>query len=137
MANNDATQTSTSSSTERVKCHLAKPAEFSGKDFKSWWRSVQLYTLGNKRDFTTDESKILFALSDMKGGLAEKWANNFEDKVIDEKSGNFVTWAKFTAEMKGSFKNKNGRQDAQNKLEALKQGTQTAEEYFRQFELYR
>ena len=134
MADNG-TQTTTTD--DKRKCHLAKPAEFSGKDFKSWWRSVQLYVLANKRDFTDDESKILFALSYMKGGNAERWAANFEDTVLDEKSGNFGTWAEFTAEMKGSFENTNARQDAQNKLEALKQGTQTAEEYFQHFELYR
>jgi hypothetical protein len=71
----------------------------------------------------------------MKDGNAKGWVANFTDTVINKKGGNFGTWTEFTGELKGSFENKNTRQNAQNKLEALKQGTQTAEEYFQQFEL--
>ena len=74
---------------EKKKCHLAKPAVFSGKEFKGWWRSVQLYILANERDFTIDRDRILFALSFMTDGLAEKWSQNYTDWAMDKMDGHF------------------------------------------------
>lgn len=47
------------------------------------------------------------------------------------------TWDAFKVKLLSSFENKNKRKDAAAKLGALRQGSQTAEEFFQQFELTR
>lgn len=73
----DATDTTTK------KSHVAKPEEWDGQDLDRFWRSVRLYTIANKRDFETDEDKIIFALSFMRKGAADAWAHNFIDKALE------------------------------------------------------
>ena len=119
----------------RKKTHLAKPAVFNGQDFRGWWRSVSLYLLGNERDFTTDQDKILFALSFMTQGGAEQWSQNFVEAAIED--DDFGTWKEFTKEIKKSFENKNQKREAQAALDRLVQGKQMAEEFFQKFELLR
>jgi len=119
----------------RKKTHLAKPAVFNGQDFRGWWRSVSLYILGNDRDFTTDQDKILFALSFMTEGGAEQWSQNFCEAAIEDDG--FGTWKEFIKELKKSFENKNQKREAQAALDRLVQGKQTAEEFFMKFELLR
>ena len=121
----------------KKKTHLAKPAVFNGREFKGWWRTVVLYIIGNDQDFQTDRDKILFALSFMTEGQAEKWSQNYVDWVINENNEDFGTWAYFRREVAKSFENKNLRSEAQNKLDNLFQGRWTAEEFFQQFELLR
>ena len=50
--------------------HVAKPDTFDGKDFKRWWRTIQIYLAANAINFKNDSGKILFVLSFMKNGLA-------------------------------------------------------------------
>ena len=78
----------------KKKTHLAKPVVFNGKEFKGWWRTVLLYILGNEPDFPGDQDKILFALSFMTEGLAEKWSQNYVDWAI-ENNGYFGMWECF------------------------------------------
>ena len=47
------------------------------------------------------------------------------------------TWDKFKLKLSSSFENKNKCKDAAAKLNALRQGSQSAEEFFQQFELMR
>jgi hypothetical protein len=119
----------------RKKTHLAKPAVFNGKEFKGGWRTVLLYILGNNIDFPNDRDKILFALSFMTEGLAEKWSQNYVDWAIGENNEDFGMWEHFCQKIKESFENKNARQEAQGRLDNLFQGKWTAEEFFQQFEL--
>lgn len=116
---------------------MAKPEPFNGKEFKRFWRTSTLYILDNASDFRADENKILFVLSFMTKELAELWAQNYVDRAIEQNAGSFGTWDQFTSEIRESFENKNARQEAQVKLETLKQGQQTAEEFFQRFELLR
>ena len=121
----------------KKKTHLAKPAVFNGKEFKGWWRTVALYIIGNDRDFPDDQDRILFTLSFMTEGLAEKWSQNYVDWAIDENNGDFGTWDRFKRKIREAFENKNLRREAQGRLDNLFQGKWTAEEFFQQFELLR
>lgn len=100
-------------------------------------QAVNLYIRANQQDYADDEAKILFALSYMTEGLPAQWAKNFVAEADNRDDESFGTWAAFKTSLKSSFENKNKRKDALAKLQALKQGTQTAEEFFQRFDLVR
>jgi hypothetical protein len=65
--------------------HIAVSTFFSGRkeDFKQFRRQIGLFITVNKRDFLTDKSMVLFALSYMMEGSAELWANAFVDEALE------------------------------------------------------
>lgn len=121
-----------------TKVHGAKPAVFDGSKAKyaSWRRQIILYIAEKKDRFTTDEAKILFVLSYMKEGFADKWAQNYLEAKIDDVGEVTIidTWKDFLEALDKTFKDANFRLNAQTRLEALKQGSHTADEYFVEFE---
>ena len=125
----DATDTTTK------KSHVAKPEEWDGQDLDRFWRSVRLYTIANKRDFETDEDKIIFALSFMRKGAADAWAHNFIDKALEYDPIAWGTWENFEKELQSAFADPNKKKTAQDKLAKLRQGNSTAEEFFQQFDI--
>jgi hypothetical protein len=120
---------------EKKKCYLARPDEFTGDNFEEWMLSANLFMRASKKDFKTDEDKILFVLSFMKKGLPAQFSRNFVEDAEDKNDGDFGTWAAFKMRLATTFEDKSKRQKALDRLYALKQGTQTAESFFQQFEL--
>ena len=89
----------------------------------------------NPKGFTTDKSKILFALSFMTEGMPVTWALDFNKEVMSKNVWNFGLWANFKEKRKASFEDKEKAKNACTALHQLKQGTQTANAFFLQFEL--
>jgi hypothetical protein len=120
-----------------AKSHLRKPPTFDGKNYQTWMMATELYIRANPKGFPTDESRILFALSFMTEGQPVPWSLDFNESVLNADVVNFGTWAAFKEKLKASFEDKEKAKNARTALHQLKQGTQTAEEFFLQFELLR
>jgi hypothetical protein len=58
-----------------------KPKAFDRRDFKKWYRTVQIFVHANPRKFNTDVKKILCVLSFLTIGVADMWRQNYIDKV--------------------------------------------------------
>ena len=54
------------------------------KDADKFKQQLFMYSSKYATNLNTDEKKICFALSFMKGGLPEKFAANFIDQVIEQ-----------------------------------------------------
>ena len=87
---------------QRVKLYVKEPKAFDGKNFKDFYRSVNLFILSNRKDFETNERKILFILSFMTEGLAGSWAQDEIDAAMYDAKGEervppqWEDWTTFT-----------------------------------------
>ena len=72
---------------QRVKSYVKEPEAFDGKNFKDFYRLVNLFILLNRKDFETNERKILFVLLFMIEGLAGSWAQNKIDAAMYDTKG--------------------------------------------------
>ena len=128
---------------QRVKSYVKEPEAFDGKNFKDFYRSVNLFILSNRKDFETDERKILFVLSFMTEGLAGSWAQNEIDAAMYDVKGEervppqWEDWTTFTKKMIVAFGDPLEKKTYQVKLEQLRQHGDTAEAFFVKFDLYR
>jgi hypothetical protein len=118
-----------------VKSHLRKPPTFDGMNYQSWMMATELYIHANQKAFPTDESKILFAMSFMTEGMPVTWALDFNEDVMSRSVWNFGTWAAFKEKLKTPFEDQEKAKNTRTALHQLKQGTQTADAFFLQFEL--
>ena len=101
--------------------NLARTAEFI--------TSLLLYFHGKGEGVLTDGQKITFALSYMKGGTAGTWAKR---KVLQlSKQGQ--TWDEFLSDLQATFSDPDPVGTARHKIDLLKQGTNSAEEYAASF----
>jgi hypothetical protein len=120
-----------------AKNHLRKPPTFDGKNYQTWMMATELYMRANSSGFPNDEKKILFALSFMTEGLPVTWALDFNEEVMAADVWNFGTWAAFKTKLKATFEDQERSKNARTALHQLKQGTQTADAFFLQFDLLR
>lgn len=126
----------------RRKIHCEKPQDYDG-DFKRWAafeQDVVVYLTAAREDFDDDMSKILFVLSYMKQGTAATWAQNW--RTEHTLNGRLIlfqgdTFDTFFTSLVDSFKNPNVKRDAQHELARMRQGSNTAEEFFQKFEIKR
>ena len=89
-----------------AKTHLKKPTPFHGdrKLIKKFLQECDLYILENAKDFATDDSKVIFILSYMDGGEAEKWKQYFiNNEVITAGSYVWPKLANFYTKVKKSL----------------------------------
>ena len=118
---------------------VAPPSPFSGevKDFGRFRREYRMYIEDRPSTFHySDGKRIAFVLSWMKTGNAGIWADNYmkahDKKVSLGKEAD--TWELFEAELKTTFKDVLEVTEAQRKIQNYQQGSQTAEQFFHQFE---
>ena len=120
----------------KPRSHVARPSVFNGDNtkFRSFMRSCNLYIAGNHREFPEDQDKIIFVLSHMKEGVADIWAENYQDKAVAD--SDYGKWEDFKAALETSFADPNLTKHAVDKLETITQGTLTADAFFQTFEMY-
>jgi hypothetical protein len=82
--------------------------------------------------FKEKESMIWFALSYMKGGEAELWANSYVNKALEE--NDWRMWETFLDSLAKDFGNSEEPRQALEDMAKLVQGRCTASEYFLRFE---
>jgi len=124
------------------KIKIPTPELFDGKreKLKIFLRQCNLVFSGDKKNYKDDQDKITYALSLMRGGIAEEWAGTMMDKregvCKGEAINPFDDWEDFCNEMDCAFGNPNPEDMAQTKLRRIFQGNRTAEDYIVQFQTY-
>jgi hypothetical protein len=137
MAATSTTAPTTTTVAAPSKKHVQKLDDFiEVKDANKFKRQLFVYISKYAADLNTDEKKIRFALSFMKGVLPEKFAANFIDQVIEQTTDpkDWGTLATSDRLFDESFQDKNKKSNAENQITLLKQGSKTAEEFFQEFD---
>jgi len=115
----------------------ADPEAFSGdrKATDSFLRAVKLNIALQPRMYSTEEGKILYTLSWMRGGTAGAWAENLATVMLDPAITNpYPTFAKFLTAFENAFGEPDRAFSARTQLHSLKQGSMSAEEYTAHFD---
>ena len=115
-----------------VKLKVATPDTFNGDDLarsEEFINSLYLYFYGKKG--LTDEEKITFALSYMKGGRAGRWSRRKVVEYSRAKKG--PSWDDFLSDFREMFCDPDPAQTARYKMSHLEQGTRSAEDYVADF----
>ena len=117
------------SSSKKSALKISPPDIFDGKINNSATFLHQLYLYFNGKEIVDDRERVVMALSYMKGGTAGPWAK------LKTKEYNLTpfSWDSFVADFKEAFEDPDPAGTAQYKMEMLKQGTQTADEYVASF----
>jgi len=112
-----------------------KPHDYDGSvaTFDRFMRELRANFAADPKAFESVRGRIIFALSCMATGKAERWANRMEKRVFN---GRFTvtTWEAFESLLKEHFDDPNEREHAQTKIGSLKQGKKSADEFFVEFE---
>jgi hypothetical protein len=115
-----------------MKAHTRKPEIFAGdrKKLEGFIRDCDIYVAANTADFTTNNLKTQFILSHIGGGEAESWKEHYYNTVVTPIPGTF-TWeapADLITNLRQNFAREDDVEESLRKLEAMKQGSKTAEE---------
>ncbi len=94
-----------------------------------------LYTSINAHIFSTDELKIRFTLSFLTEKEAAQWHKSWVRKNQAASVIVYPTWAVFVTELRKAFELIDQVGEAMHKIEALRQGTKTAEEVNTEWDL--
>jgi hypothetical protein len=114
---------------------VAPPDSFDGTQSKtdSFLSQLGLYFSGRKKEFQDDQDKIIFALSYMKGGTAGPWAAEVVRQYQDSPEPLYPDWNTFLQEFKAAFGDPDPGSTARFKMDQLKQGSHSVEEYVAKF----
>ena len=83
-----------------------------------------------------DGEKIDITLLYMRGPNVQDWVQNYIDNNFSKQADNWnVTWAMFKQHLNDSFLDKGRTLLAQEKLEIIQQGMDTADNFFKKFEI--
>jgi len=115
-----------------VQIRIAAPDPFDGSkaSLTPFLRTLALSFVAY--GLRTDEQKIVFTLSYMKGGLAGPWADAYTDRALH--SDDWGTWEEFMTSLHSTFGDHDEEKTAQHRLDALRQGRKPAEEFFLEFD---
>ena len=78
--------------------------KFSGRklDYRAWKDVIDLYMIGNPKEFPNDQIKVAFVLSWMSGNHhILTWASN--QQTLFTRSGTWPTWVEFQAILEDQF----------------------------------
>lgn len=113
---------------------VATPDPFDGTPSKAdaFISQLILYFHGKRNEIQDDHDKIILALSYMKGGTAGPWAKRKVKQYAGEEE---ITqdWDEFYQEFQQTFGDPDPASTARHKMEHLKQGSHTADEYVASF----
>ena len=119
----------TATDTKDAKTHLKKLTPFYGD--RKLIKKFILYILRNLKDFPTNNSKVIFILSYMNDGEAEKYY--IDNEVITAGSYIWPKFADFYTKLIEAFVFEDKKEDSVRKLETLKQSNRNAEELTNEF----
>lgn len=114
---------------------LRQPKPFRGQcvEYRKFRRSIQL-RLAAYEKYLDDKSKILFILSYMEDGLAGVWAQSYmDDHTVDDRLEVGI-YTDFINKLDEAFLDPNLIANAEAKLETIRQGGRTAQEFFIEFD---
>jgi hypothetical protein len=115
----------------------ADPEVFSGDRKKAdpFLRAVALNIAIQPNAFPDDRTRILYALSWMKGGSAGEWAANHTRSMLEANQQPFNSWDDFRARFEAAFGDSDRQAQARQSLHSLRMTKgMTAEEYTAAFE---
>jgi len=115
----------------------AEPETFDGSRDRAeqFVRSVRIAITMQLDTFSDERMKILYALSFMRGGIAQVWAENETNAVLSH-SSTFTTLAELLAGITRTFGDPDRERTARAQLHTLKMTTgMTADEYMAKFEM--
>src|SRR6267143_613956 len=111
--------------------------KFSGRksDYRAWKDIIDLYMIGNPKEFPTDQIKIAFVLSWMSGTRhVQTWASN--QQTIYTRSDAWPTWVEFQVILEDQYGDPAVEQQAREYLLHYKQGETPARSFFNTLELW-
>ena len=109
---------------------VATPDDFDGSSSKADTFLSQLSLYFHGKRISDDGDKVILALSYMKGGTAGPWAKL---KVKEFTKSGVCNWDTFAAEFLETFGDPNPAGTARHKLNQLRQGNHSADEYVASF----
>src|ERR1700676_2656660 len=114
---------------------ICTPSPFNGEPEKlnKFLQEIGLYTRINSAIFNSDENKIIFTLSFMKGGTTAGWSESFIQTA--DTLGTFGNWADFERALKTAFSPIDSEGTARTKLRHLKQGSGGLDNYIAEFRI--
>ena len=124
-----AVQTAKESTPESSGIKVAPPEVFDRTISKSSDFITQLNLYFKGRKVKNDDDKILLALSYMKGGTVGPWVKDMAERFAAED----LNWKIFITNFKSSFGDPDPAGTAIRKMDLLKQGTHTVDEYVASF----
>src|SRR6267143_2036631 len=111
--------------------------KFSGRksDFRAWKDIIDLYMIGNPKEFPTNQIRIAFVLSWMSGTRhVQTWASN--QQTIYTRSGTWPTWDEFQKILEDQYGDPAAEQQAREYLLHYRQGDTPARSFFDTLELW-
>jgi hypothetical protein len=110
---------------------IAKLEAFDRKKekFQKFRRQYMLYLLANPK-ITSNEAKIMTALSWMMEGTDDDWAENYVEQAMEQKQ--WGTFEQFEENLATSFTDQDEQKKALVKLECLRLGSLSAKQYYLQ-----
>lgn len=123
---------------DKPKSRVAPPDPYDGTPEKLdvFLRQLYLTFSDDPSVFKDPMRKVRFALSYMKEKFALQWASRIIGELEDG-TRKYEKWNDFRDDLITAFSNANKKEQAQRKLELLRQGMRPAEEYFVEFEEYK
>jgi hypothetical protein len=121
-----------SKATPNIKVAPPEPFDGSMSKAESFLSQCLLYFYG--RGITSDYHRVICALSFMKSGNADKWART-KIQQLDPKFCEEVSWEVFVSEFRATFGDPNPGATARHKMNQLKQGSNTADQFVADFRL--
>lgn len=118
--------------TQPSSIKVATPDVFDGSLSKADTFLSQLAIYFHGRRVQNDDDKVIAALSYMKGGTAGPWAK-LKIKEFTHAGEVTSTWDEFLEEFQEAFGDPDPASTARHKMDQLKQGSHTAEEYVASF----
>jgi Retrotransposon gag protein len=116
---------------------LCSPTPFSGDPDKTtkFLQEIELYLTMNVAIYDTDEKKIVFSFSFMKGGTAAGWNQTFVNDALNATPQTFGTWAAFKNKVLAAFSPVDAEGKAHTDIKHLKQGSGPVDDYIAQFQI--
>src|SRR6202453_2832236 len=104
---------------------------------KPFIRQLWLYFEARAAEFPTSRKRVIFALSYMRGGTADPWADNLIDEIVNDddmdRDFRFLTFTNFATLFVEMFGERDENAAAHHKMMQLKQGTMTVDELIARF----